>query len=158
MQSNKSLDFLSYVEVTDHRTLSPINDIEIKWALSNNAPTPTHSHSPPSTPPTQNIFPPTPTHPKYLPTYSHLPKIMSHPPPPTQNNVPLTPTHHYLPKIMPHTHPHSTTLTQNNVSPTETILSPARLVAKRKAKKRLWNTSNTWSKIGQIEGIFLRIN
>ena len=29
---------------------------------------------------------------------------------------------------------------------------------KRKAKKMPWNTSNTWSKFAQIEGIFLKIN
>ena len=29
---------------------------------------------------------------------------------------------------------------------------------KSKAKKRPWNSSNTWSKFAQIEGIFLRIN
>ena len=29
---------------------------------------------------------------------------------------------------------------------------------KKKAEKRLWNTSNTWLKFAQIEGIFFRIN
>ena len=29
---------------------------------------------------------------------------------------------------------------------------------KRRAKKRLWNTLDTWSKFAQIEGIFSRIN
>ena len=29
---------------------------------------------------------------------------------------------------------------------------------KRKAEKRPWNTSNTWLKLAQIEGIFFRIN
>ena len=58
----------------------------------------THPHS---TPPTQNIFPPTITHP-------HPPKIMPHippPTPPTQKCGPSTPTHPKLP-----------TLTQNNAS------------------------------------------
>ena len=35
------------------------------WALSNSAPTCTHPHSLPHTPHTQNIFPPTPTHPYF---------------------------------------------------------------------------------------------
>ena len=60
------------------------------WALSNSAPTPTHSNPPP---PTQKIYPPAPTQTKYLPAYLHPPKIMPHPSLPTQNNAPLTPNH-----------------------------------------------------------------
>ena len=69
---------------TDHRTIA------IKWYQTLHPP-----------PPTQNIFPPTITHP-------HPPRIMPHippPTPPTQNCAPSTPTYPILP-----------TLTQNNAS------------------------------------------
>ena len=69
----------------------------------------THLHTP------LHSFPPTPIHPKYLPTHSHPRKIMPHQHPPTQSNVPLTPNHHYLPKIMSYMH-YSPPLIQNNVS------------------------------------------
>ena len=71
----------------------------------------THSHSPPSTPTTA-------THPKYLPTHPHSPKIVTHPPPPTQDNAPLFSTQLYLHKICP-IHTHSSPPTQNNVSSTQ---------------------------------------
>ena len=38
------------------------------------------------------------------------------------------------------------------------LVPSASFCYKRKAKKRPWNTSNTWSKFVQIEGIFFRIN
>ena len=85
----------------------------------------THLHS----------HPPTPTHPQ--------------PPPLTQNNAPPTPTHPYLPKIMPHLPPltptypnnvpytpHSPPSTKNNVSPTQTTLSPGHLFTIRGKWKR----------------------
>ena len=62
---------------------------------------------------TVHLPPPTPTHPKYFPTYPHQTKIMPHP----------TPTHTHPPKIIHHkfpptpTHP---TFTQKNASLTAT--------------------------------------
>ena len=40
----------------------------------------------------------------------------------------------------------------------DNLISSAYFRYKRKAKKRSWNTSNTWSKFAQIERIFLRTN
>ena len=53
------------------------------------------------------------------PTHTHPTKIFSHPHPPTQNNAPYTPTQPHLPKIMS-LPPKGVTLTQNNASITDT--------------------------------------
>ena len=67
-----------------------LNEYSINYsteALSNSAPTPTHSHSPPRTPTHPHASPRTPTHP--------------HPSPHTQYNVPPTQNNSHLLKIMP---------------------------------------------------------